>query len=92
MAEVSDCASASEVFEVFFALLKEFGCPVSSIIEAVTIAGKNRNAANIPILFIEKSLSLLSYVLFLIMVNVDCNLPLINITVQKRTLRFNNLY
>jgi len=61
--------------------LREFGCPGSIMVVAFAIAGKSTNAAKIPILFIEKSLFLISYC-----VNVDCNLPSINIFVQKYTL------
>ncbi|APD90054.1 hypothetical protein BM524_09785 [Alteromonas mediterranea] len=86
MADVSDWAFASEVFEVFPGLLREFGCPDSIMVVAFAIAGKNRNVANIPDLFIEKSLFLISYFLFLIMVNVDCTRLTINIIVQKHIL------
>ncbi|QDG38636.1 hypothetical protein FJN14_09365 [Alteromonas mediterranea] len=79
MADVSDWAFASEVFEVFSGLLREFGCPDSIMVVAFAIAGKNRNVANIPSLFIEKSL-------FLMMVNVDCTRLTINIIVQKHIL------
>ncbi|APD88174.1 hypothetical protein BM527_10055 [Alteromonas sp. Mex14] len=86
MADVSDDAFVNDAKEAFFGLLREFCCPDSFMVEAFTIAGKNRNVANIPILFIEKSLSLISYVLFLIMVNVDCKPLIINIIVQKHIL------
>ena len=91
MADVSDDAFVVDVKEAFFGLLREFGCSDSFMVEAFTIAGKNRNAAKIPILFIEKSLSLISYVLFLIVVNVDCNPLTINIIVQKHILRLGKL-
>ena len=92
MADVSDNAFVVDVKEAFFGLLREFGCSDSFMVEAFTIAGKNRNAAKIPILFNEKSLSLISYVLFLIMVNVDCNPLIINIIVQKHILRLDKLH